>query len=283
MWCCTTWQCIQTINFNQLDTPLWFKAQIDQTSSYLVLSNAKSRCIYVLQIEKDTYDNRNAGIIQLTAALNKKAHARLNIPQNNTNADSSKQDDVDYSLVYVKSISEFPLSAPILSLDIVDAAVRKYKCSFNDAYLIDELDDYDEENHLLYCVVIHMFLVQPKSLQECHVLFQPTVTESAMVQSSISGGNNTSQCVSVTSETTSSIEADNLKKLLNDSKSNDSGCVTTRHISSPNSSNEISLPMSPPHKKETVSNTSSTLAPSKPANQINLMTPDSFNSPGMYS
>jgi hypothetical protein len=87
---------------------------------------------------------------------------------------------------FIKSIAEFPLPAPILSFGIVDAGVRKYKCSMNDAGLIDELDDYDDENNAVYCVIIHMFLVQPKSVQDAHVLYQPTLNASADVLSTIS-------------------------------------------------------------------------------------------------
>lgn len=35
------------------------------------------------------------------------------------------------------------------------------------------MDDYDEDtSNLIYCVIIHMYVVQSKSLQECHILYQ---------------------------------------------------------------------------------------------------------------
>jgi hypothetical protein len=40
---------------------------------------------------------------------------------------------------------------------------------------------------VMYCVIIHMFLVQPKSVQDAHVLYQPTLNESAEILSTISG------------------------------------------------------------------------------------------------
>lgn len=87
--------------------------------------------------------------------------------------------------VYVKSISEFPLNSGILSFSIVDAAVRRYKCA-TDNYMCEELDDYDEETSSIYCVVVHMYIVQSKSMQECHILYQPTVQENAEIKSTIS-------------------------------------------------------------------------------------------------
>lgn len=88
-------------------------------------------------------------------------------------------------LVYIKSISEFPLSSGILSFSIVDAAVRRQKCA-NDNYMCEELDDYDEETSSFYCVVVHMYIVQSKSMQECHIIYQPTVQESAEIKSTMS-------------------------------------------------------------------------------------------------
>lgn len=70
------------------------------------------------------------------------------------------------------------MSSPVLSFGIVDAAIRKYKCGNTDGFFIEEMEDYDEENNCLYCVVIKMFIVQPKSLQECHIFYQPTLFES---------------------------------------------------------------------------------------------------------
>lgn len=88
-------------------------------------------------------------------------------------------------LVYIKSISEFPLSSGILSFSIVDAAVRRYKCG-NDNYMCEEFDDYDEETNSTYCVVVRMFIVQSKSMQECRILYQPSVTENTEVRSTLS-------------------------------------------------------------------------------------------------
>ncbi|XP_055296288.1 enhancer of mRNA-decapping protein 4 homolog isoform X3 [Sitodiplosis mosellana] len=161
IWCCASWECMQTIRFEAADgKPMFFKTEIDPTSSYLVLTDAKNRNLYVMQIVQTD--------------------------------DGSKSDNDQSSsngtkpLAFIKSITEFPVSSPILSFGIVDAPVRKYKCAYNDMYLLEDLEDYDEDTLNRYCVVIHLFLVQPKSVQECHVLYQPSLTEDVDVGSSVS-------------------------------------------------------------------------------------------------
>lgn len=173
VWSCATWECLQTIVFrSNNDTELYFKAEIDPTSSYLVLTDTTSRGLYVLQI------------IQTINEVSKSE----NCTKSSDNEQSSSSSELigTKSTAYVKSISEFALSSPILSFGIIDATVRKYKCAYNDIYLLEELDDYDEDNFNRFCVVIHLYLVQPKSVQECHVLYQPTVTHNAEIGSSIS-------------------------------------------------------------------------------------------------
>lgn len=95
-------------------------------------------------------------------------------------------------MAFIKSVAEFAMSSPVLSFSIVNAAVRKYKCGNNDGFFIEEMEDYDEDNNCLYCVAIRMFIVQPKSLQECHIFYQPTLFESDTdVKSTISYINST--------------------------------------------------------------------------------------------
>lgn len=180
VWDCGTWNCLQTIEFCcSIDKPLRFVAELDRTSSYLVVSSLETRTCYVMQI-----------INTSTCYSSIKGAASDN--EDSTNKDSSGNNVVSNIthnsppiLVYVKSISEFPLSSGILSFSIVDAAVRRYKCS-NDNYLCEELDDYDEETSSIYCVAIHLYVIQAKSMQECHILYQPSVPENIDVKSTIS-------------------------------------------------------------------------------------------------
>ena len=155
---------------SSIDIPLCFKADIDRTSNYLVLSDMTNRELYVLQVRKDS--------AEATITNGQKDDSTESI-ENGKGGPPAK--------AYIHSIAEFPLSSPILSFGILDAAVRRYKCGSSDGYLIDELEDYEEENNSLYCVVIHMFLVQPKSVQECHVLYQPMIKGEHDIMRTLSG------------------------------------------------------------------------------------------------
>lgn len=254
----------------------------------------KNRGLYVLQIQKNVGTTllRNSDAM-LTKRLNntsvKSEDVASSTISSRAGSDTTLIDnDVNTeakSFAYIKSISEFPLSSPILSFGIVDAAVRKYKCAFNDSYLIDELDDYDEENHLLYCVVIHMFLVQPKSVQECHVLYQPSVSEASDVASTISEGNgelNSSFMASndddsaVVLDQPLSLEDSSLpERVITPQVILDNSISTTKAAAaiSPNVNKTDNIVIHP--------NLGLPAPPTaKPAGSINLMTPDSFNSPG---
>lgn len=156
---CDGWKTLQTISFKSSSgTPLAFKAEIDRTSSYLILSDMSNRQMYVLQILKE-----NA------------------LSQQNGSNEHQNGDEAGISRVFVKSIAEFHLASHILSYGISNASIRRYKCALSDNYLIDELEDYDEENNSLFCVVLRLFMILPESVQECHILYQPALNESAEV------------------------------------------------------------------------------------------------------
>jgi len=75
--------------------------------------------------------------------------------------------DNSETVAAITSISEFLLPYPILSFGIVDAG----KQFFKSANLQEVCDDNDEEN--VSGVLVKMYLVQPKSLQDCQVAFIP--------------------------------------------------------------------------------------------------------------
>lgn len=163
MWCCESWECLQTIKFlSSTGQETSFKIELDRSASYLVLSDMQNKGMFVLQIVKQTDLNTSNGITI-----------------------DSMDSSTERSRAFIKSIAEFPMSSPILSFSIVDAAVRKYKCAVSDSYL-DNLYDYDDDASAVYCVVVHMYLIQPKSMQECNVLYQPTVPYNAEIKSTIS-------------------------------------------------------------------------------------------------
>uniref|UniRef100_A0A1Q3EZN0 Putative enhancer of mrna-decapping protein 4 n=2 Tax=Culex tarsalis TaxID=7177 RepID=A0A1Q3EZN0_CULTA len=187
VWCCETWECTQTIKFiPSIEQPLCFKAEIDPSSAYLVLSDMTTRELYVLQIRKDASLPSN-GAAAITNGKSPEGGGDASSDHNSTslsNISAGTSASNSTSKAYISSIAEFPLSSPILSFGILDVAVRM--CKTSDAYLIEELEDYDEENSSLYCVVIRMFLVQPKSVQECHLFYQPNVTFGTDVRSTLS-------------------------------------------------------------------------------------------------
>ncbi|XP_012157924.1 enhancer of mRNA-decapping protein 4 homolog [Ceratitis capitata] len=185
VWDCSTWECLQSISITtaseEKKVPR-FIAEIDRTSSYLVISSLDTRICYIMQIVN------NSNVVSLTKCSDNESNN--NFANNSTSSNSSIGSTKCFSkslrpLVYIKSISEFPLSSGILSFSIVDAAVRRYKCG-NDNYLCEEFDDYDEETNSTYCVVVRMFIVQSKSMQECRILYQPSVSENAEVRSTLS-------------------------------------------------------------------------------------------------
>ncbi|KYN07621.1 Enhancer of mRNA-decapping protein 4, partial [Cyphomyrmex costatus] len=76
--------------------------------------------------------------------------------------------DKNEALACISTVSEFLLPYPILSFGIVDADQRKIRStgeSLED--LCEEIEENEEQ------LVISMYLVQPKSLQECHIAFKP--------------------------------------------------------------------------------------------------------------
>ncbi|XP_069698744.1 enhancer of mRNA-decapping protein 4 isoform X2 [Periplaneta americana] len=81
--------------------------------------------------------------------------------------------DAAETCAYVCSVSEFMLPYPILSFGIVDAGLRKFKSSSLEDLCNEDADD--ELQQFVQAVVVRMYLVQPKSLQECHIAFQPPV------------------------------------------------------------------------------------------------------------
>lgn len=254
---------MQTIRFEASDgKPMFFKTEIDPTSSYLVLTDAKNRNLYVLQIVHADEETKAA---------------------ENANGNGTKP------MAFIKSITEFPVSSPILSFGIVDATVRKYKCAYNDVYLLEELEDYDEDCLNRYCVVINLFLVQPKSVQECHVLYQPTLSIDADVGSSVSAlsdGENKDRTEELVNDLATIL---NMKSSLDDSSSSSVSGASKSGIqmralldssATASSGNEASNVPKNPASLTKSEKSASQQSINKPSSALNLLTPDSFHSSG---
>lgn len=254
---------MQTVRFEASDgKPMFFKAEIDPTSSYLVLTDARSKNLYVMQIVQTEDESKN------------------DAEQVANSSNGTKP------LAFIKSVTEFPVSSPILSFGIVDATVRKYKCAYNDVYLLEELEDYDEDSVNRFCVVIHLFLVQPKSVQECHVLYQPTLSENAEVGSSISAlsdeaandEEDLSKDLATILNIKSSPEDSSSSSLSSTSKSG----IQIRGLLDSSTTSGSEAPATLPKKTELAMGEKSASQQSinKPASALNLLTPDSFHSSG---
>ncbi|XP_024935554.1 enhancer of mRNA-decapping protein 4 isoform X2 [Cephus cinctus] len=76
--------------------------------------------------------------------------------------------DSGEALACVSTVSEFLLPYPILSFGIVDAGQRRVRPTGESLEDLCPCED-DIEDQL----VVRMYLVQPKSLQECHIAFRP--------------------------------------------------------------------------------------------------------------
>lgn len=55
--------------------------------------------------------------------------------------------------------------------------MRRVKNSIESYYPIEEPDDFDDDSNSTSALVLHMFVVQAKSLQECQIIYQPCVAE----------------------------------------------------------------------------------------------------------
>ncbi|KAJ6649871.1 Enhancer of mRNA-decapping protein 4 like [Pseudolycoriella hygida] len=234
VWCCSMWECLQTVNFKSANvgTELILQAEIDHKSSYLMMSDMKNRALYVLQIEKPQVESANSSAAELS----------LEVPNRK-----------NHPVAFIKSISEFPLSSPILSFALVDAAIRRYKCNYNDNYLLDDMEEYDEDTNSLICVLIRLYLVQPKSVQECRVFYQPTVSVNAEIASTMSGSYK---------ETTLDLTNDNVLDNFND---------LNMKTATENAVNAATTSATSPKSNQSENMQSN--------NRISLMTPNSFNSP----
>uniref|UniRef100_A0A2H1VPN5 SFRICE_027362 n=1 Tax=Spodoptera frugiperda TaxID=7108 RepID=A0A2H1VPN5_SPOFR len=150
IWSCKSWTCLQTISFTPglgTEASLGLKAMLDTSASYLLLSDFKSRSLYVLHMARDPED----------------------------------------TMAYCKSISEFLLPYPVLSFCIVDADIPttctifyyyKHECIVAGVPMMMMLT-CDQEEGSGECsaecarVSVRLYIVQPKGLQEGRLVYTP--------------------------------------------------------------------------------------------------------------
>ncbi|XP_037297745.1 enhancer of mRNA-decapping protein 4 isoform X2 [Manduca sexta] len=237
IWSCKSWNCVQTITFTPsvgAESSLGLKAMLDTSASYLLLSDFNTRSLYVLNMARDTDD----------------------------------------STAYCRSISEFLLPFPVLSLCIIEAEEQQVKCdsSCDDPFhrngsggdVADSPDDFemhhDEEGSGGSCssdngrrVCVRLYIVQPKGLQEGRLVYTPPRTHRDLLHGLSDLALEDKSSEAAPTAITSSIlqqQSQQLKNLLMRSQTQPGSLIGTR-------------PESP------------SMAP-----QLNLMTPDAFSSPG---
>ncbi|XP_058126558.1 enhancer of mRNA-decapping protein 4 homolog isoform X2 [Anopheles ziemanni] len=191
VWCCESWECLQTIRLESpMVQPLNFKAEIDLSSSFLVLSDMNTRQIYVLQIRKGQSSSSSALPSPASSSARDQASGEPQWKSRTASLARGKVNRrVDQSSIkpYIVSIAEYPISTMILGFGILWARVGN--CFQR------EQDDEDEDQSLPSCIVIRMFLVQPSSMQDCTLVYDP-VDESECEPLAIDAGDdvNTNDC-----------------------------------------------------------------------------------------
>ncbi|XP_035773985.1 enhancer of mRNA-decapping protein 4 homolog isoform X1 [Anopheles albimanus] len=174
LWCCESWACLQTIRLKPDSTvgqPLHLKAEIDLSSTYLVLSDMTNRQLYVLQIRKGvsnaTHDLQDQQVRPQSKSGGANLRGKVTTPK--TLEQSALQRP------HIVSIAEYPVSTPILSFSILYATARTHK--FADSYQMRMLDDDDEEGLMQNSMVLRMFLLQPNSVQNCMLVYNAVPEE----------------------------------------------------------------------------------------------------------
>ena len=154
VWSCESWTCLQSLSFRvpptipaTLKYQPTLKAVLDLTAKYIIMTDVQQKVLYVLQLHQDEEAN---------TAL-------------------------------VCSVSEFMLSQPCLSFDILEAGCRKLHKSqdHQEEHLGDltsgeihesgEEEEVDAVNHKGpdVGVLLKMCCVHTKALQELHIRFKP--------------------------------------------------------------------------------------------------------------
>ncbi|XP_014208396.1 enhancer of mRNA-decapping protein 4 [Copidosoma floridanum] len=78
--------------------------------------------------------------------------------------------DSEDAVACLNTVSEFLLPSSFMSFSIVEAGQRRLRFTSDSMENLCPTDDENEEQ-----LVVRLFLVQPKSMQECHIAFRPPV------------------------------------------------------------------------------------------------------------
>jgi len=169
VWSCESWDCIQTIRFDPSPSsaqPSMFKAALDLSARYLLLSNIHQKIVYVLQLQPDKEE-----------------------------VEAKKEDPEKPANVTVVSVSEFSTPTPFISLSISEAGKQQDllvsrkgrrkradtedtngdtidSSSDSEGDSADSCDSDDGGQSEPDSTSIKFLLVNPKSLQECKISYR---------------------------------------------------------------------------------------------------------------
>nr|XP_045613217.1 enhancer of mRNA-decapping protein 4-like isoform X2 [Procambarus clarkii] len=176
VWSCESWICHQTLRFvpaaqDPPQSPLTFKAAMDPSANFLLLSDIFRRVMYVIAVYQD--GNSSSGTGGGTSGL---TGTGGNFVVKNGGGGGG--------IARLVSVSEFPVQYPALSMSITDAAWKPYKRWKHDhahdhtqnAHDDDEDDDDNDDSgsvDVVDGVVMRCVLINTKSLQEATLRFQP--------------------------------------------------------------------------------------------------------------
>ena len=136
LWSCESWTCLQTVKFQPvldgISDPA-FKAAIDLSARYLLLSDIYRKNLYVLHLRESN------------------------------------------EAIGVASVSCFATPSAFLSMSIIEARVG-VEADDEEVDEIDELLETKSRNAKpKEATIIDMVLVQPKTLQECKIIFDDAI------------------------------------------------------------------------------------------------------------
>lgn len=255
VWSCESWTCLQTVKFKPKDQNkgIVLKAGLDLGAGHLLLSDIYNKVLYIFQISKDKLD----------------------------------------SVAYISSASEMFLQSPILSFGIVDAGLRHVKSVSSSS--LDEIcnEDLDDQLPTTPAVVVKMFIVQPKSLHECHIVLPAPASVAVDDQAStVSKDSHVFQDnfsdVSLNMITMNGTDMDS--QLINITKDE---ITDSKHSTSPANHQHTQQEQQLQHKQveekhdvdddddeeEEEEEERGQQQVQQPPQQLNLMTPDAFSSP----
>ncbi|KAG0719455.1 Enhancer of mRNA-decapping protein 4 [Chionoecetes opilio] len=172
VWSCESWQCHQTLRFvptrqDPPQTPLVFKATMDPSANFLLLSDIHRRVMYVIVVYQDGNSGGGGGGNSISGGIS----------GGNCCLVKNSGDGVVDGIAQLVSVSELPVQYPGLFLSITDAAWKPYKRWKHDHMHDAAQNPHDDEDmespDMVDGVVLRCVLINTVSLQEATLRFKP--------------------------------------------------------------------------------------------------------------